>query len=178
MTLPVLYFEQLAEYNASLATREAHEMAPEMATVTAAEAEGFFRDVDEASKKAIWCAVATVERGEPRVRIVHPTWEGQTLWFATGTSSPKVRQLAANPAVDVQFLVSPPEFVHVLVRGRAEIVSDPTEKKRVWDVIDYDLAQFWPNGPDDPEFCPVRLVPSRVELSKLFGMQDKRVWRG
>jgi general stress protein 26 len=108
---------------------------------------------------------------------VHPTWEGETLWFATVTGSPKARQLAANPAVDIQYQVSAPDFVHVLVRGRASIVPDAAEKKRVWDVIDYDLSQFWPGGPTDPNYTLVRVEPSRVELSKMFGMQDKRIWR-
>ena len=35
-----------------------------------------------------------------------------------------------------------------------------------------------PGGPDDPDYMPVRVVPERVELSKMFGTQDKRVWRG
>ena len=108
--------------------------------------------------------------------MVHPTWEGETLWFATGTTSPKVRQIRGNPAVDVQFQVAPPDFVHVLVRGRAEIVTGETEKKRVWDIIDYDLSQFWPGGPTDPNYTLVRVAPARVELSKMFGMQDKKVW--
>jgi len=148
-----------------------------MAKVQPAERDDFFTAVDEASKKAIWCAIASVEGGEPRVRMVHPTWEGETLWFATGTPSPKVRQMQTNPAVDVQFQVAPPDFVHVLVRGRAEIVTDEAEKKRVWDVIDYDLSQFWPGGPTDPNYTLVRVTPARVELSKMFGMQDKKVWR-
>jgi general stress protein 26 len=149
-----------------------------MAYVTEAEKAGFFEAVDAASKKAIWCAVASVDaHGAPRVRIVHPTWEGDVLWFATGATSPKARQIAADPRVDVQFLVAPPDFVHILCRGRAEIVTDPGEKKRVWDVIDYDLSQFWPGGPDDPSYAPVKIVPERVELSKMFGMVDKRVWR-
>lgn len=148
-----------------------------MTAVAKTEEREFFQAVDAASKKAIWCALASVERGRPRVRIVHPTWEGRTLWFATGASSPKVAQLRTDPTVDVQFQVAPPDFVHVLVRGRAEVVTDPAEKKRVWDVIDYDLSQFWPGGPEDPEYAPVRISPERVELSKMFGTQDRRIWR-
>ena len=148
-----------------------------MAKISEAERAGFFREVDAASKKATWCALATVEGDQPRVRMVHPTWEGESLWFATATSSPKARQLATNPSVDIQYQVSQPDFVHVLVRGRAEIVTDAREKKRVWDVIDYDLGQFWPGGPTDPSYTLVRVEPDRVELSKMFGMQDKRVWR-
>ena len=87
----------------------------------ARERKAFFDDVEAASKKAIWCALATVDGDVPRVRIVHPTWEGETLWFATGASSAKIRQLRANPNVDIQFQVGPPDFVHVMVRGKAEV---------------------------------------------------------
>ncbi len=148
-----------------------------MASVSDAERAEFFGAVVEASKNAIWCAIATVSGNEPRVRVVHPTWEGETLWFATGTGSPKHVQIEANPNVDVQFQVSPPDFVHVMVRGTAEIVTDEAEKKRVWDVIDYDMSQFWSGGPTDPNYTLVRIVPARVELSKMFGSMDKRVWR-
>jgi general stress protein 26 len=148
-----------------------------MAKVGDAERGAFFGAVEAAAKRAIWCALATVDDGEPRVRMVHPTWEGEVLWFATGTSSPKLRQLRENPVVDVQFQVAPPDFVHLMVRGRAEIVEDAAEKKRVWDVLDYDLGQFWPGGPTDPEYALVKVRPQRVELSKMFGSQEQRVWR-
>ena len=142
------------------------------------EKEEFFSQVNEACKKAIWCAIATVDGNEPRVRIVHPTWEGKYLWFATGPESPKVRQLRDNPHVDIQYQVAPPNFIHVLVRGAAEVVTDQQTKNQAWDIIDYDLTQFGSTGPDDPNFQPVRINPSRVELSEMFGSVNKRVWRG
>ncbi|HEX2484869.1 MAG TPA: pyridoxamine 5'-phosphate oxidase family protein [Myxococcota bacterium] len=148
-----------------------------MARVSAAEKADFFEAVDEASRKATWCALATVENGAPRVRLVHPTWEGDVLWFATSPSSAKARQLRAHPEVDVQYQVSPPDFVHVLVRGRAEILADDPTRRHVWDVLDYDLTPFWPGGPTDPSYVAVRIVPERVELSRMFGSQAKRVWR-
>ena len=148
-----------------------------MARVEQGQREAFFADVNEASKKAVWCAVATCDIDVPTVRIVHPTWEGETLWFATMTGSPKVRHMQANPRVDIQYQVAEPDFVHILVSGCAEIETDQAEKTRVWDVIDYDLGAFWPGGPTDPGYTLVRVVPERVELSKMFGMQDKRVWR-
>jgi len=137
----------------------------------------FFLAVEAASKKSIWCALATVDGDQPRVRIVHPTWDGQILWLATAPQSPKARQLARNPAVDVQFQVAPPDFVHVMVRGRAELCTDPAERQRAWDVIDYDLTTFGSTGPDDPNFQPVKIIPQRVELSEMFGSANKRVWR-
>jgi hypothetical protein len=47
----------------------------------------------------------------------------------------------------------------------------------VWDVIDYDLSAFWSGGPTGPAYTLVRVVTDRVELSRMFGTQDKRVWR-
>ena len=145
--------------------------------VAADEKDEFFSQVNEACKKAVWCAIATVDGDKPRVRIVHPTWEGDSLWFATGPESPKANQLRNNPQVDIQYQVAPPDFIHVMVRGTAELVTDQETKNRAWDVIDYDLTQFGSTGPDDPNFQPVRINPSRVELSEMFGSKNKRVWR-
>ena len=141
------------------------------------EETAFFEAVDEASKKAVWCAVATIQDKQPRVRIVHPCWAGQTLWFATGPTSPKAKQIAKNPWVDIQYQVAPPDFVHVMVRGKAELVRDDVGKKLGWDAIDYDLTAFGAKGWEDPNFCPVRITPTRIELSEMFGSQNKRLWR-
>ena len=148
-----------------------------MQAVSADEKDAFFEAVDAACKKAIWCAVASVAGNEARVRIVHPTWDGDTLWFATGPDTPKAKQLRANPSVDIQYQVAPPDFVHVMVRGTAALVDDPASKQHAWDVIDYDLTQFGSTGPDDPNFQPIKITPTRVELSEMFGSVNKRVWR-
>jgi general stress protein 26 len=148
-----------------------------MTKVSHSEKDDFFVDVNEACKKAVWCAIATVAGDSPRVRIVHPTWEGDVLWFATGPTSAKANQLRENLNVDVQYQVAPPDFIHVMVRGRAELIVDEATKKHAWDAIDYDLTQFGSTGPEDPNFLPVRITPSRVELSEMFGSVNKRVWR-
>lgn len=148
-----------------------------MTKVTDDQKVEFFNAVDEACKKAIWCAVATIDGNEPRVRMVHPTWEGDVLWFATGPESPKARQMRDNANVDIQYQVTPPDFIHVLVRGTAELVTDQETKNHAWDAIDYDLTAFGSTGPDDANFLPVRIRPTRVELSEMFGSVNKRVWR-
>ena len=147
-----------------------------MTRVSAGEKDAFFTDIEAAAKKAIWCALATVEGDQPRVRMVHPTWEGDILWIATGPGTPKARQIQNNPCVDIQFQVAPEDFTHLLVRGDAEVLQDEATKRRIWDVMDYDLSQFWPEGPTSPEYCLLRVVPTRVELSQLFGTINKRVW--
>jgi len=146
--------------------------------VTEAEKADFFRDVAEASASAVWCALATANRdGQPRVRMVHPTWEGEVLWVATAPQSPKARQIEGNPFVDVQWQVAPPNFVHILTRGRAELCGDDATRQHAWDTLDYDLEQFFPGGPTDPTYVAMKITPTRVELSEMFGMTNKRVWR-
>jgi general stress protein 26 len=109
--------------------------------------------------------------------MVHPTWEGDTLWIATGPQTAKVGEIQKNGAVDIQFQVAPDDFVHLMVRGTASVLTDQATKARVWEVMDYDLAQFWPNGPTSPDYCVIRVKPSRVELSTMFGTMNKRVWK-
>jgi general stress protein 26 len=88
-----------------------------MALVTAEEKDDFFKGVEAAAKKAIWCAVATV-------------------------------------------------------KGTDQATKDP-----VWDVMDCDLAQFSPGGKEEPGFCAIKIAPSRVKLSAMFGTMNKRVWK-
>lgn len=78
--------------------------------------------------------------------MVHPTWEGDVLWIATGPDTPKAREIRENSAVDIQFQVAPDDFVHLMVRGQCQVLTDQATKDRVWDVMDYDLSQFWPAG--------------------------------
>ncbi len=148
-----------------------------MTQVTDADKDTFFADVAAASEKAVWAAVATQAEDGPRVRMVHPTWEGDVLWFATSKASQKAAQLIANPRLDIQYQVSSPEFVHIMVRGSAEVLDDPESRHHAWDVLDYDLSAFWPAGADDPDYVAVKITPERVELSKMFGTTNKRVWR-
>ena len=148
-----------------------------MTSVSETEREDFFREVAEASAKAVWAAVATTDGVTPRVRLVHPTWEGDVLWFATSKASPKAAQLAANPAIDVQYQVAPPEFVHILVAGTAQLLDDKATREHVWNVMDYDMSEFWPEGVDTPDYVAVKITPHRVERSEMFGMANKRVWR-
>ena len=149
-----------------------------MTLITSQDKDAFFRDVEAAAKKAIWCALATVaDDNEPRVRMVHPTWEGDILWIATGPQTAKAREIREIGAVDIQFQVAPDDFVHLLVRGNASVLTDQEAKSRIWDVMDYDLAQFWPNGPTSPDYCVIRAEPIRVELSYMFGTLNKRVWK-
>ena len=146
-------------------------------SVSSEEKDQFFADVDAACKKAVWCAIATVAGEEPRVRVVHPTWDGDVLWFATGPDSPKAKHLRENPNVDIQWQVAPPNFIHIMCRGTAELFMDDETRAHAWEVLDYDLNDFFAGGPTDPNYVAIKVTPTRVELSEMFGSQNQRIWR-
>jgi general stress protein 26 len=137
-----------------------------------------FHDV---ARNATWAYLATTVGDQPKVRVVHPAFEGQRLWIATGRTSPKVAHISKNPKVELFYQVGP-EFVHLTVTGKARFIGDAAEKRRVWEgkVFDYDLAQFWPDGHQTPDFGLLLVTPSRIELTSMMELmlgKKSLVWR-
>ncbi len=146
------------------------------------EEASFWEKVHEVARKVTWAYLATASRDQPKVRVVHPAFEGRRLWVATGRSSAKARQIEQNPKVELFFQIGS-DFAHLTVTGRARFVDDPAEKKRVWEgkLFDYELAQFWPEGPQSKDFGLLLITPRRVELTSLPAMsqgQKADLWRG
>jgi len=141
----------------------------------------FWNRVHQIASKATWAYLATAKGNQPKVRIVHPAFEGDRLWIATGRTSPKAAHIETNPRVELFYAVGP-EMIHLTVTGRAKFIDDLAEKKRVWTskVFDYDLAQFWPAGPESPDFGLLFVEPKKVELTSLAEMAANKpaeVWR-
>ncbi len=141
----------------------------------------FWDKARAAAAKATWAYLATADAAQPRVRVVHPAIEGQRVWIATGRRSAKARHIGKNPRVELFYQIGA-EMVHLTVTGEARFVEDLAEKKRIWNgkVFDYDLAQFWPAGPESKDFGLMLITPDRVELTSLSEMTTGRkpeVWR-
>ena len=64
-----------------------------------------------------------------------------------------------------------------MCRGRVELLMDDASRAHAWDVLDYDLNDFFQGGPTDPNYVAVKLTPTRVELSEMFGSANRRIWR-
>jgi general stress protein 26 len=139
------------------------------------------------TRRIVWCTVATVdEKGRPRTRILHPIWEGTTGWIATGRHSLKEKHLAANPHVSLCYW--DPEQQNVYVEATAEWADDPADRRRIWGLykdtpppLGYDIADFFPGGPDGGDWGLLKLMPFRIELSGMAasaaGEPFRRVWR-
>jgi general stress protein 26 len=141
----------------------------------------FWDKVHAAAAKATWAYLATANGAQPKVRVVHPAFEGERVWVATGRASAKAGHIDKNSKVELFYQIGP-EMVHLTVTGTAKFVEDLKEKKRIWDgkVFDYDLSQFWPEGAQSKDFGLMLITPERVELTSLPEMMTAKkpaVWR-
>ncbi|HKF30614.1 MAG TPA: pyridoxamine 5'-phosphate oxidase family protein [Candidatus Binataceae bacterium] len=141
----------------------------------------FWNKAREVGAKATWAYLATTMGDQPKVRVVHPAIEGGRVWVATGRSSAKARQIGKNPRVELFYQIGL-DMVHLTITGRARFVEDPLEKKRVWDgkIFDYELGQFWPQGPGSKDFGLMLIEPESAELTSLPDMtqgKSPQRWR-
>lgn len=129
---------------------------------------------------AVWCAVTTISTANrPRSRVLHPIWEGQIGWIATGRHSHKAKHIAHNPNISLTYLKDP--FNPVYVDCTAEWIEDMDEKRRVWDLLKhtppplgYDPTPFF-GAVDNVAYGLLKLTPYRIELSTLGG--KTLIWR-
>lgn len=130
--------------------------------------------------QAVYCNFATVDRNNrPRSRIIHPIWEGETVWIITRQNSPKARDIEHNPHVSLAYIHESQKPVYV--DCTATWANDPLEKQRIWELIKatppplgYDPGLFF-SGIHDPNFGLLKLAPWRIELYNLNG--ESVVWR-
>lgn len=99
-------------------------------------------------------------RGFPKSRMMENTPLGDDLifYFATFASSDKVAEIKAQPKVNV-FLYRPEDHSSVSVTGMAEIVTDDDVRKARWQEK---WTGFWKQGPTDPEYALVKVVPQTI----------------
>ena len=99
-------------------------------------------------------------QGFPKSRMMENTPLGDDLvfYFATFASSDKVAEIKAQPRVNV-FLYRPEDHSSISVTGMAEIVTDDEVRKARWQEK---WSGFWQDGPTDPEYVLVKVVPQKV----------------
>lgn len=116
--------------------------------------------------------LATVDRrGHPRIRALFnlrnaehfpglvPLFtdhgEDMMVLFTTNTSSAKVDEVHANPAVAAYFTV-PEESWGLMLAGDAEAVVDDALRRVLWQD---GWERYYPGGYDDPDHTVIRLLP-------------------
>ena len=114
------------------------------------------------------------EEGKPWVRYVMVTGDKDlSLRFASFLESRKVAQIKKNPEVHLTCGVTSPESAdsYLQVQGRAEVTTDEAQRRAYWK----DELKRYFSGPDDPNYCIVRVVPYRIEYMAP-GSMEPEVW--
>lgn len=75
------------------------------------------------------------------------------LWFATGLDSDKVRDIQADPRVNVS-VQNDADNSYVSLSGTASIVRDRARIDQLWSPA---MKIFFPEGKDDPNLCLIRV---------------------
>ena len=105
--------------------------------------------------------ITTASDGTPHGRIMTnlPLGEDMVLWYATGLSTTKAKEIKKNPTVSI-LIDDPSDQTYVSIMGKAEILTDSRLKKKFWqDAFDF----FWPDGPSNPDYCLLKITPTKVE---------------
>lgn len=149
-----------------------------------------FRDM---AHSIVWCTVATVTpSGEPNTRVLHPIWEwnGTSLdgWIATDPTSPKARDLAANPHVALTYW-APNHDTCTAACSTTWLTSD-AERQAGWDrfangpePVGYDpsIVPAWTH-PDVEAFGILHLSPRRLRVQPgtlmIAGTGELLTWSG
>jgi len=133
------------------------------------------RILDKMRGMNLWGLANVTREGKPWVRYVSPTRLDQdlTIWCATFAGSRKVAQIAANPEVHLTMGMHEVsmEGSYLQVQARAQILTGQASKKAAWSEH---LARIF-QGPDDPNFAVLKIVPYRVELMTM-GRMEPEVW--
>lgn len=82
----------------------------------------------------------------------------ETIWFATGTSSAKVKHYKENNKASVCYNKGNDG---ITLTGDVEIIDDMNIKKALW--VDWFIAHF-PGGVTDPEYCILKFNTKDVVL--------------
>lgn len=123
-------------------------------------------------------SLATVERDQPRVRIVTLIHLDGGFYVITGArgggQTAKVRQIRNNPKIEFVMRVEKESNIgNIRAEATASIIDDPVLKDRLFREIEWVKNYF--KSPDDPSYVVLQLdvkayeysIPGKPEIIKL-----------
>jgi general stress protein 26 len=104
--------------------------------------------------------LATAAENVPTVRVMSvATVEGDgTIWYASYTTSEKVRQIQQQPQVAISAYE---DGTTLELTGRAEIIDDAEQKRKLWSDS---WMTYFPNGKEDPEYVLIKITPEAITV--------------
>ena len=108
--------------------------------------------------------LATCDGDQPVVRPVSPiVEEDMSIWVTTFCTSRKITQIRGNSKICLAFVEQPRGEKAAVVIGRAKIIPDLQEKRRVWKLAPFNLLEHFPDGPEAEEFCLLKITAEKIE---------------
>lgn len=97
------------------------------------------------------------EEGYPATRaLIQPVLiDGNDIYFATYTSSRKVRHYRSNPKACVYFYEKGRNFQGAEIKGTMEVCTDAETKQRFWKPF---FNRFYRKGVTDPDYCILKFT--------------------
>ena len=97
------------------------------------------------------------EDGYPATRaLIQPVLiDGNDIYFATYTSSRKVRHYRSNPKACVYFYEKGRNFQGVEIKGTMVVCTDQETKQRFWKPF---FTRFYRKGVTDPDYCILKFT--------------------
>ena len=118
------------------------------------------------------CFLGAIDKeGFPSVKAMLQPREREgthTFWLTTNTSSLHVAQYRENPAACLYFC-DRRFFRGALLTGTIEILTDSESRYRIWREGD---TAYYPQGPDDPDYCVLRFTARSGRYYHNFKSED------
>lgn len=118
--------------------------------------------LNEMIKDVKFCMLVTQnEQGEfhSRPMATQEVDENGVMWFFTGKSSHKVKEIDREEQVNVVYGDSS-THKYVSVSGTAELVKDPAKEKELWNPF---YEAWFPEGLQDPDLALLKVEISQAE---------------
>lgn len=91
-----------------------------------------------------------------------------TIWFFMSRSSDSVRELTADPTVNVSY-ADTGDDAYISVAGTAHIIESRAEKERFWSKP---VEAWFPNGIDDPDLA---LIAVQIDSAEYWNITEGKL---
>ncbi|MFX1390350.1 MAG: pyridoxamine 5'-phosphate oxidase family protein [Promethearchaeota archaeon] len=124
----------------------------------------------EFMKKLEVVSMATLDKDQPRVRIMALISHDNKFWCCTITSRPKMEQFKKNSNFEFCSIIKKNDkYGSIRASGNAKIIEDLQIKKKVSKAIPF-FKGYWSDY-TDPQFSLIRLDISKIKVQSPYDKQ-------
>ncbi len=123
--------------------------------------------LDFISKQRTSILSSVDEEGYPATRaLIQPVFiDGNDVYFATYTSSRKVRHYQNNPKACVYFFAKGQSFQGAELKGEMQVLTDQVTKSQFWKPF---FSRFYKKGVTDPDYCILKFTAAEAQWFSNF----------